>query len=733
MKTTIEFSVLFNGNVRVREQNTQIMSDSGLSDLDHLIMTTGITLENASLLDVDNGQVDECYACICNYEGDVLISSDKTCSQSHVVTALTCREWQNKTSHNNGILEDFLYLSPDFSPAQRYTYKMLQVPVVIKVQADNYYKNGINVLNAIRIRRGLKPLGDDEEFHALRGFNFDFSSRDEHFAAWLESADKDFMIENMIMPVFLALGQEDDGIASITSLVDMVKDLESLEDLAQLNSRLKRFNFKVTLSSKSQLLIKGLVPQFLNQRYGEKNDFDQLSIEGFEWLDEVREFCEIFNESGLTGDLLNHRGLAYLNNIELLMGHYCSLDERRSLENTSLIKETIHLRKLLGPVFSRYEDSPEFRSLTSNVWYRADHDTVDKILSYDNAVHFDKPLAVVDAEFLMGNYLNIRQAVRNRTIVIPATVLASLICHRFHFDVAMSLIANHAQRAVIELGETAVYYVPDFNLTSMFVRTAADGSEGNSGTCRYSCISTAICLQAYDTVLYTGNQETARKAEKLGVKTVFSDSVNDLYSKQAQLRDQSITILRDNDDYELRRYEELELYTYDKSLSLIKTNLNELSWGSCYMYCRPELPEELVNVMAEQRKQRINDMDHERQIRMWTSHYGDSHMAYFDDDDDCYVDEGHLNDVASMPLFESIYRKPLLAVHMGRTDLSRELIDKRMLITTEGMKKWAAEGGRDGLISPDESLFVSPGMKNLLECCRSIYDSSKEQFEGGDS
>ena len=155
----------------------------------------------------------------------------------------------------------------------------------------------------------------------------------------------------------------------------------------------------------------------------------------------------------------------------------------------------------------------------------------------------------------------------------------------------MKLISSHAQRAVIKLGDKAVYYVPDFNFTSMVARagqknqnteldeasescyvsitdiysafmTADDDSEDNdldsedndldsdagseedsqdSSICSYSCISTAICLQAYDTVLYTGNEETARKAEQLGVKTVLSDSVNDPYSKQAQLIDKSLT------------------------------------------------------------------------------------------------------------------------------------------------------------------------------------------------
>ena len=526
-------------------------------------------------------------------------------------------------------------------------------------------------------------------------------------------------------------------------LVDRLAEVKTEDDLMQLLNYLRKFPFKVTISPDSFEYT--ICLDFLKDRYEENNhsynsgvkEFHPLGIKGFEWLDDIRDFYELCGKQDVDRAILSHRGLAYVNNLDLLISQ-AVYDCPVSLElfnSSSFIKEIRNLRKLTQAFFCRYEDSAEFSSLLSCPWCQPDPDTVAMIMSDRSIVTRDEPLAVVDAEFLMGNYHNIRQATGKRTIVIPATVLTALICRRLHFDVAMNMIANHAQRAVIELGDRAVYFTPDFEFTNCLAMASPenqqevpveeqdgnDGSEGmghDRGNCSDSCIATALSLQTYDTVLYTGSKDTARKANFLGVKTVFSGAVNDVYGKQAQLRDQSLRKAENNDD-ELRLCEDLGLYTYDKSLSLMKSQLDELSWTSSYQSGNPDLPENVVKALGVHEKKLRKEIDRAKALLRLCNPYQGLSQDY--------------TSTSSLPPAESVYRKQLHTVRRGRTDLSRELIDKRMLITAEGMKKWTSEGVRDGLISPDESMFGSPDMKSLVERLRSWSESSEKQSDGDDS
>ena len=465
-------------------------------------------------------------------------------------------------------------------------------------------------------------------------------------------------------------------------------------------------------------------------------------MRGFEWINDVIDFCKSFRHSGLTSKLLSHRGLACINNLELLICQavYDFPVLRKLFDSESWVKEARDLRKLFSCVLSRHENSPEFRSLISCSWCRPDQEMLHLMRADSNAVSFDEPVAVVDAEFLMGNFRNIRKAAGNRTIVIPLTVLNALSVCRGHFDLPLKLISSHAQRAVIKLGDKAVYYVPDFNFTSMVARagqknqntepdeasegcdvsitdiysafmTADDDSEDNdldsdagseedsqdSSICSYSCISTAICLQAYDTVLYTGNEETARKAEQLGVKTVLSDAVTGAYRKQAKLINKLVTQDQSNAE-ELSCNEDVGYAsTYDISMSLIDNAMKDLSWKHCYdtgVMGSMDLSEKHAKAVLDLQLKLLTEADRASYLLNLYSH---NPGIYHD-----FVR------MASRPGTDSVYREQLLGLRRGRTAAARLMTDERTLITAEDMKV-------------------------QIDHFMDWYESSEEQSEGGDS
>ena len=529
-------------------------------------------------------------------------------------------------------------------------------------------------------------------------------------------------------------------------LVDRLA-LETKYDLLDLNKYLKKFALKATISPDSFDDEMRLV--FLQMRYSREKYLDQLMMRGFEWINDVIDFCKSFRHSGLTSKLLSHRGLACINNLELLICQavYDFPVLRKLFDSESWVKEARDLRKLFSCVLSRHENSPEFRSLISCSWCRPDQEMLHLMRADSNAVSFDEPVAVVDAEFLMGNFRNIRKAAGNRTIVIPLTVLNALSVCRGHFDLPLKLISSHAQRAVIKLGDKAVYYVPDFNFTSMVARagqknqntepdeasegcdvsitdiysafmTADDDSEDNdldsedndldcdagseedsqdSSICSYSCISTAICLQAYDTVLYTGNEETARKAEQLGVKTVLSDAVTGAYRKQAKLINKLVTQDQSNAE-ELSCNEDVGYAsTYDISMSLIDNAMKDLSWKHCYdtgVMGSMDLSEKHAKAVLDLQLKLLTEADRASYLLNLYSH---NPGIYHD-----FVR------MASRPGTDSVYREQLLGLRRGRTAAARLMTDERTLITAEDMKV-------------------------QIDHFMDWYESSEEQSEGGDS
>ncbi len=527
-------------------------------------------------------------------------------------------------------------------------------------------------------------------------------------------------------------------------LVDRLDFVETEEQLNQLYSFLKHFPFNVSMANDRLETVRCL--DVLTNKYSD-NLYDNLGIKGMEWLDDIREFNELYSASGLTRELLSHRGLACVNNISRLIYQavYNCPVSWELFNSSSLITKAKELKELFLCIYSKHEESADFKSLMSDSWCIPDPATAALSLSDQNVVSRSEPLAVVDAEFLMGNYHNIVRAVGRRTIVIPSTVLTGLFYRRFHFDPAMKLIANHAQRAIIELGDSAVFYSPDYCLTSMVAKkgkenqknesnddwesyisisgipdlsqVSAEGCEGRSGEnagvlCSDSCISAAICMQAYDVVLYTGNKDTARKANQLGVKTVFSGTVNELYSKQAQLRDQSVRQSK-NSEKELRSYKELDLYTYDRSLSFIKQDLDELSWMDCYHARELGLPENFIMALYAHDK-KLQEATEKAQL--FSKGFNPGFFAE-------YIK------VALRPPSSSVYREQMLILRRGQTKLSRELLDESMLITSDGMKKWGSEGVGDGKNSSDKIFFTAPGIKSQIDHCNGRSEGSEKMSD----
>ena len=363
--------------------------------------------------------------------------------------------------------------------------------------------------------------------------------------------------------------------AQAQSLVSITRQISSWEELSCLEEFLLRCDCRVHLSLNH--FSRDIRLELMSWKYHKDQiSFQNIEISEFAWLTDLYDFISLYCHQGLSAGLIRHRGMSCLHFMSRLVCQSVNdWPELSTFFSGYVFNLARSLSKWFYNVTNAHDNDVNLRSLITlrELWPCCD----TELHKSPDIVPYSQPLAVVDAEFVMGNFHNLRHAVGNRCIVIPFTVLRALLIRKTHHDDAVASLAFKAQKVLLQLGDNAVYFWPDYDFTLMVDSFSRSDDDSRFSLFNISCISTALCLQAHDVVLYSGSRETVKKANRLGVKTVFSDSVAKRYLKDSAERDRPFNRMGIPSLFKGPMYS-----SYDQSVRCLMPYMDELSWKAVF-------------------------------------------------------------------------------------------------------------------------------------------------------